>query len=83
MIRVRRGSSEKDTIAVRWLHSLVSSMMPITGSSSAIEKFVEVRKLLYERKTSSCVTPTIIWMTMTAAQRTAVEISSHMPARVS
>jgi len=40
----RRGSSENVTIAVRWLHSLVSSRMPRTGSRMAIEKFVDVRK---------------------------------------
>ncbi len=34
--RSRRGSMEKVTIAVRWLHSLVTSMIPSTGSSSEV-----------------------------------------------
>ena len=34
--RERRGSREKVTIAVRWVHSLVTSMIASTGSTTAV-----------------------------------------------
>ena len=37
--RLRDGSSVKVTIAVRWLHSLVTNMMPRTGSRRFIGMF--------------------------------------------
>ena len=42
--RNREGSSAKVTIAVRWLHSLVTDMTPSTGSRIAIGVFMPCRK---------------------------------------
>ena len=69
-------------MAVRWLHSLVTSMMPSTGSRKP------EMKLATPTKSSSLIvwswtSTTISAITIAATARNAVIPSSQTPARVS
>ena len=80
--RLRDGSRVKVTIAVRWLHSLVTDMMPRTGSKMVIGMLAPPAKSLNVTVRSWART-TQSWMTSTSAVNAAIEISSQRPARVS
>ena len=69
-------------MAVRWLHSLVTSMMPSTGSRKPEMKLAMATKSS-SLIGSSCTSTTMSAITMTAAARNAVIPSSQAPARVS
>ena len=81
-MRPRWASRVKVTMAVRWLHSLVTSMMPSTGSRKPEMKLAIPTKSS-SLIGSSCTSTTISATTMTAAARNAVMPSSQTPARVS
>ena len=80
--RVRDGSRVKVTMAVRWLHSLVTDITPRTGSRMFIGMLAPPAKSLNETVRSWAST-THSWMISTRAVDAAIEISSHRPARVS
>ncbi len=79
-MRLRCGSRVKVTIAVRWLHSWVTSKIPITGRRKPCGVPVNPMKLPKVRSFWSAANPKIVTaMTVIAT----MAIISHMPARVS
>src|SRR3954468_22081099 len=78
----RRGSRAKVTIAVRWLHSAVTSMMPSTGSSTAVTKAAAATKSPYDIG-SSWLTVTASTMPSVSTTSSPIVASSQKPARVS
>jgi hypothetical protein len=81
-IRIRRGSSENVVIAVRWLHSLVTSMIPSTGRKIEEPNAAPATRSPYWR--CSSLTPKTIAMITSATSVTPnVTPISHRPARVS
>jgi hypothetical protein len=82
MTRVRCGTSVKVTIAVRWLHSLVTSMIPSTGSRNA-EVYAVVAMKPSKVIGSSWVVVTTSTSTIASMVSAPVTMSSHSPALVS
>src|SRR5215203_2338513 len=80
--RVREGSRVNVTIAVRWLHSLVTDITPRTGSRMFMGMLAPAAKSSNVTVWSWAST-TQSWMISTRAVNAAMEISSHRPARVS
>src|SRR6478609_3116295 len=78
----RRGSSANVTIAERWLHSVVSTMIPSTGRRNDVRNAATPMKSPNAMASFCTVT---IDSTMISAASTirAIEASSQKPARVS
>jgi hypothetical protein len=82
MNRERDGSRENVTIAVRWVHSLVTDITPSTGSRMFIGMFAPAAKSL-KLTVRSWASTTHSWMTSTRAVSAATEMSSQRPESVS